>query len=315
MTYEQLCKEFLFDQEKTVFQYKNKNYMIRLVKIPVNEHVEALYMSHEFAGREGKYYFSADTDMEFAGYIVDHTEFKLPSFSFGHYAAETIDKEERGILSQIAEDITRCAVEMVKGAPLPELTDIARNKAEREGHRLFFYEVSETTLPEFISKEHITDDILIDALAGVPGWKEEATKKLMEETAEYSYSNITRKERFLNSLAVIKEASVVAKACEDDKDGVLYHRREMKRAIGDAKTVIIDFVSKENTMETTKVAATAFTSLNEGRPDSISIYNISPEKERERVRALLWEKYSSDLPIERINAIRYGKKTLWQKGN
>lgn len=52
MTYEQLCKDFLFNATKTTAQYKQGNYLIRLVKIPVNKHVEALYMSYNYMGRK-----------------------------------------------------------------------------------------------------------------------------------------------------------------------------------------------------------------------------------------------------------------------
>lgn len=311
MTYEQLCKEFLFNATKTTAQYKQGNYLIRLVKIPVNKHVEALYMSYNYMGRKEKYFFSREKTMDFAGYIVKHKEFKLSSYNFRESAAKDIPDPDSDFSDRLSEKITRRAVEFVQNESLPQLSEMDQKNAEKEGCRLFFYELPQELFPKFISSNDITEDIVIDALSGEPGWDEKLAREFLK--AEASYSRKSRKEELLGNLAFRKMAREVATACEEDKNSMLYQRREMKRAVGDAKTVTVDFMSKENTLETTKIEVKAFTYLNGVQAASISTYCISPEKERKRVEALACEKYSSEFPVKRIMAIRYGKKALWKK--
>lgn len=311
MTYEQLCKDFLFDATKTTAQYKQGNYLIRLVKIPVNKHVEALYMSYNYMGRKEKYFFSREKTMDFAGYIVKHKELRLNTYGFRMNAAEDIPDTDSDFSEQLSEKITRRAVEFVQNEPLPQLSETVQKNAEKEGARLFFYELPQKSLPEFIEAKDITEDIVIDALSEEPGWDEKLAREFLK--AEEPYGRGNRKEALLENLAFREKAREVAAAYEEDKNSMLYQRREMKRAIGDAKTVTVDFVSKENTLETTKIEVKAFTYLNGGQAASISTYCISPEKERKRVETLACEKYSSEFPVERIMAIRYGKKVLWKK--
>lgn len=311
MTYEQLCKDFLFDATKTTAQYKQGDYLIRLVKIPVSKHVEALYMSYNYMGRKEKYFFSREKTMDFAGYIVKHKEFKLSSYNFCKSAAEDIPDLDSDFSDRLSEKITRRAIEFVQNEPLLQLSEAVQKNAEKEGARLFFYELPQEPFPEFIKRDDITEDIVIDALSEEPGWDEKLAREFLK--AEEPYGRGNRKEALLKNLAFREKAREVAAAYEEDKNSMLYQRREMKRAIGDAKTVTVDFVSKENTLETTKIEVKAFTYLNGGQAASISTYCISPEKERKRVETLACEKYSSEFPVERIMAIRYGKKVLWKK--
>lgn len=315
MTYEQLCKDFLFDATKTTAQYKQDDYLIRLVKIPVNKHVEALYMSYEYAGPKEKYFFSREKTMDFAGYVVKHKELRLSTYGFHMNAAEDIPDTDSDFSEQLSEKITRRAVEFVQNEPLPQLSETVQKNAEKEGARLFFYELPQKSLPEFIEAKDITEDIVIDALSEEPGWDEKLAREFLKSEDHYGRN---RKESLLESLAFREKAREVAAAYEEDKNSMLYQRREMKRAVEDAevgnvKTVTVDFMSKENTLETTKIEAKAFTYLRNGQADSISFYYISPKKEQERVGALACEKYSSEFPAERIMAIRYGRKTLWKK--
>lgn len=311
MTYEQLCKDFLFNATKTTAQYKQGDYLIRLVKIPVNKHVEALYMSYNYMGRKEKYFFSREKTMDFAGYVVKHKELKLSTYNFRKSAAEDIPDLDSDFSDRLSEKITRRAVEFVQNESLPQLSEMDQKNAEKEGCRLFFYELPQELFPKFISSNDITEDIVIDALSEEPGWDEKLAREFLK--AEEPYGRGNRKEALLKNLAFREKAREVAAAYEEDKNSMLYQRREMKRAIGDAKTVTVDFVSKENTLETTKIAVNAFTYLNGGQAASISTYCISPEKERKRVETLACEKYSSEFPVERIMAIRYGKKVLWKK--
>lgn len=311
MTYEQLCKGFLFDATKTTIQYKQGDYLIRLVKVPVNKHVEALYMSYVYAGQGEKYFFSRRETMDFAGYIVKHKELRLNTYDFRLSAGDDIPTMDLHFSGQLTQKITRCAIELVQNEPLPQLSEPDQEKAVIEGHRLFFYELPQESLPQFIRARDITEDIVIDALVEEPGWAEKLAREFLE--AKSRYSKESRKEDLLENLAFRKKAREVAAACEEDKNSVLYQRREMKRAVGDAKTVIVDFISKENTLETTKIEAKVFTYLNNDQADSISVYNISPKKEQKRVKALACEGYLGDFPVGRIVAIRYGKKTLWKK--
>ena len=103
----------------------------------------------------------------------------------------------------------------------------------------------------------------------------------------------------------------------------LHRYIEMKNAVRakGAKTVMVDFKTADGQIASTKINADAFCRGDYTRLSRISLYEISPCHESDRVASLLpkiktesgREYPANDLPKDDIVAIKYGGKAIWSK--
>ena len=171
---------------------------------------------------------------------------------------------------------------------------------------------------------YITDNTLIDYLASTPDWAAKIARKWAADFGGHrDTGDVTNLDVYREDLAFIEKVKETMESIRADKSNKLHRYIKIKNAVRakGAKTVMVDFKTADGQIASTKINANAFCRGDYTRLNCISLYEISPCHESDRVASLLpkiktesgREYPANDLLKDDIVAIKYGGKAIWTK--
>lgn len=325
MKYQEFIDSFV-KSNKTFMAYQQGNYFVRVIKVPLAENVQALYASRTYSPEETceHHRFEFSEKMETVGFVDCHNEIRFPTFEFIHYMVDdgdSIAEETRnGVLAQaILAEVNKLAM----ATPLPACPN--EDVAYQRACEFLYCDKESASYP--VHKDfsyYINDNVLIDYLAETPGWAEHIAKKWSADFGSRRGGvDITNLDVLREGLSVIKRIEEYKEAIMADKTHKIHRYIAMRDAVKaqDAKAVTVEFKTADGKIDATKVNASAFYRGNYIDISKISLYNITPCHESDRVANLLpkikgesGREYTvSDMNKDDIVAIKYGRKTIWSK--
>ena len=323
MTYKEFIETFV-KTEKTFMVYQQGRYLVRVVKIPLTESVQALYANFTYhpEGKSEPQGFEFGEKMEVVGFIDCENNLRFPTYEFTHNMVDAtyeITEEKRGTV--IAAAIQKAVDKLAFAQPLPACKK--DDAAYYNACEMLFMADRAKPLPKHSDfGYYVTDGTLIDYLAKKPGWAEEIARKWAADFGGHrSNGDVTNLEAYREDLAFIEKVKETMESIKADKSNKLHRYIEMKNAVKskDAKTVTVEFKTADGEIASTKINADAFCQSNYNHWGCISLYEISPYHESDRVANLLPKKKTADgreytannLSKDDIIAIKYGRKTIW----
>ena len=325
MTYKEFIETFV-KTEKTFMAYQQGHYVVRVVKIPLVEGVQALYANFTYhpEGKSEPHGFEFGEKMEVVGFIDCENNLRFPTYEFTHNMVDAtyeITEEKRGTV--IAAAIQKAVDKLAFAQPLPACKK--DDAAYYNACEMLFMADRAKPLPKHSDfGYYVTDGTLIDYLAKKPGWAEEIARKWAVDFGGYrSNGDVTNLEVYREDLAFIEKVKETMESIKADKSNKLHRYIEMKNAVRakGAKTVMVDFKTVDGQIASTKINADAFCRGDYTCLGRISLYEISPCHESDRVASLLpriktetgREYPANDLLKDDIVAIKYGGKASWSK--
>lgn len=325
MTYKEFIETFV-KTEKTFMAYQQGRYLVRVVKIPLAEDVQALYANFTYRpeGDWETYGFRFGEKMEIVGFIDCENNLRFPTYDFIHNMVDATyeiaeEKRDFTIAAAVQEEIDKLAY----AKPLPVCDK--DSEAYYNACQILFMADKAKSLPKHNGFDYyITDNTLIDYLANTPGWAKEIALKWSDDFGGHrDTGDITNLDVYREDLAFIEKVKETMESIKADKSNKLHRYIEMKNAVKakDAKTVTVDFKTADGKIASTKINADAFCRGDYVHLSCISLYEISPCRESDRVASLLpkvktesgHEYAANDLPKDNIVSIKYGGKTIWDK--
>lgn len=323
MTYKEFIETFV-KTEKTFMAYQQGRYLIRVVKIPLVEGVQALYANSTYHPEDESesHGFRFGEEMKIVGFIDSEYNLRFPTYQFTCDMVDTTDeiveeKRKVAIAGAIQKEIDKLAF----AEPL-SVCDKDR-PAYINACEILFMADKEKSLPKHNDFDYyITDDTLVDYLANTPGWAAEIARKWAADFGGHrSNGDVTNLEVYREDLAFIEKVKETMESIKADKSNKLHRYIEMKNAVKskDAKTVTVEFKTADGEIASTKINADAFCRGDYNHLGCISLYEISPCHESDRVANLLPKEKTADgheytadnLAKDDIIAIKYGRKTIW----
>lgn len=325
MTYKEFIETFV-KTEKTFMAYQQGRYLVRVVKIPLAEDVQALYANSTYHPEDEleSHSFRFGEEMKIVGFIDSEYNLRFPTYQFTCDMVDTtneIIEEKRKIV--IADAIQKEVDKLAFAEPLPVCDK--DDPAHINACEILFMADKAKHLPKHNNfNYYITDDTLIDYLANTPGWAAEIARKWAVDFGGHrSNGDVTNLEVYREDLAFIEKVKETMESIKADKSHKLHRYIEMKNAVRakGARTVMVDFKTADGKIASTKINADAFCRGDYVPLSCISLYEISPCRESDRVASLLpkvktesgHECAANDLPKDNIVSIKYGGKTIWDK--
>lgn len=323
MTYKELVENFI-TTEKHFIAYRQGRYFVRIVKVPLAESVQALYANCTYCPEEAEtaHRFEFSEKMEVVGFIDCHAALRFPTFDLTHNMVDdgnNIVEEKRNdvLAGAILAEVNKLALE----TSLPACPD--EFYAYRYAYETLFLGTEAKAFPMHNNfAYYINDNTLIDYLADTPGWaKDIAQKWAVDFGGHRDGYDVTNLDMFRENLAQIKRIKEYMEIINADKKAPVHRYIAMKNAVKakGAKTVIVEFKTASGEIASTKVNASAFCKANQLDIGNISLYDITPYHEGDRVARLLPKRKTSDgreysannLSKDDIVAIKYGRKVIW----
>lgn len=325
MTYKEFIESFV-KNEKTFMAYQQGRYLVRVVKIPLADGVQALYANFTYHpdGKPEPYGFEFGEKMEVVGFIDCENNLRFPTYEFTSNMVDatydiTEEKRSAVVANAIQEEVDKLAF----AKPLPVCKK--DSAAYYNACEILFMADKAKPLPRHNDfNYYVTDSALIDYLAQRPGWAEEIARKWAADFGGHiDGADVTNLDVYRENLAFIEKVKETMENIKADKSNKLHRYIEMKNAVRakGAKTVTVDFKTADGQIASTKINADAFCRGDYTRLSRISLYEISPCHESDRVASLLpkiktesgREYPANDLPKDDIVAIKYGGKAIWSK--
>lgn len=204
--------------------------------------------------------------------------------------------------------------------PLPECMD--KNNLYREAVNVVFVGQKKPATQQYCDfSNYITSDTIIDYLSNTSEWaKNIALAWGSEVGCNFSNGPKTKLDLFRDGLSRIEQIYETAQKIQEDPTHKIHRYIAMKNAVRNAKNVEVYFKTANHNIAAVKVPASAFDCVYEGTYNQIPLYAIIPDREGQRVAALLPKQHTVDghefdastLPKDRIVAIKYRNKIIWQ---
>lgn len=325
MTYQEFINSFV-KSDKTFVAYQQGSYFVRVVKVPLAAYAQALYASLTYhPEREGDSHgFEFGEKMEVVGFIDCANNLRFPTYEFINNMVDKTDEikeEKRAVIisKAIQEEVDKLAL----AKPLPVCDK--DNPAYINACQILFMAERAKPLPKHNNFDYyITDNTLIDYLASTPDWAAKIARKWAADFGGHrDTGDVTKLDVYREDLAFIEKVKETMESIKADKSNKLHRYIEMKNAVRakGAKTVMVDFKTADGQIASTKINADAFCRGDYTRLNCISLYEISPCHESDRVASLLpkiktesgREYPANDLLKDDIVAIKYGGKAIWTK--
>ena len=318
------CQDFLCEfirTEKTFLEYEQKELLVRVIKIPVAENVSALFAHLTLGHLDTRYRFNAYANFEPVGYVDAQGNIRFPEYNLLYRMLDDGDKllaegEKQKIHDAIYEEVLKLA--MLR--PLPECMD--KNNLYREAVNVVFVGQKKPATQQYCDfSNYITSDTIIDYLSNTSEWaKNIALAWGSEVGCNFSNGQKTKLDLFRDGLSRIGQIYETAQKIQEDPTHEIHRYIAMKNAVRNAKNVEVYFKTANHNIAAVKVPASAFDCMYEGTYNQIPLYAIIPDREGQRVAALLPKQHTVDghefdastLPKDRIVAIKYRNKIIWQ---
>lgn len=325
MTYKEFIESFV-ETEKTFMAYQQGRYFVRVIKVPLIKGVQALYASLTYRPERNahSYGFEFGEKMEVVGFIDSENKLRFPTYEFTSNMVDATDeiaeeKRKTAIAGAIQKEVDKLA--LAEPLPVCDKDDPAYINA----CQILFMADKAKSLPKHNDFDYyIADDALIDYLANTPEWASKIALKWASDFGGHrDTGDVTNLDVYRENLAFIEKVKETMEIIKADKSNKLHRYIEMKNAVRakGAKTVMVDFKTADGQIASTKINADAFCRGDYTRLSRISLYEISPCHESDRVASLLpkiktesgREYPANDLPKDDIVAIKYGGKVIWSK--
>lgn len=318
------CQDFLCEfirTEKTFLEYEQKELLVRVIKIPVAENVSALFAHLTLGHLDTRYRFNAYANFEPVGYVDAQGNIRFPEYNLLYRMLDDGDKllaegEKQKIHDAIYEEVLKLAML----CPLPECMD--KNNLYREAVNAVFVGQKKPATQQYCDfSNYITSDTIIDYLSNTSEWaKNIALAWGSEVGCNFSNGPKTKLDLFRDGLSRIEQIYETAQKIQEDPTHKIHRYIAMKNAVRNAKNVEVYFKTANHNIAAVKVPASAFDCMYEGTYNQIPLYAIIPDREGQRVAALLPKQHTVDghefdastLPKDRIVAIKYRNKIIWQ---
>ena len=327
--YEEDFRNFLknstdFVLSGTVMNEHEKGYYYQFVRIPMadGEHnVEALFgqMRSTYPTSMSKDHFSAQQNLEFMAYVVDHKKTYAESYEF--LRLFDVSSVYTGPHSAMSE-MTKTLWEYLEQETILD-TDYLRtpelqNEAYEDAVKQYVMQKEDTETEERIRWffEHIDDTATIEFLANPTGWAERVVtvldKSLTSPDGKPFSESIGMKFIAVRRLTRLKMLAFQSKPhCWESEC------RNLFDAVAKAKNVrlVIEANGKEMQVPYPVTSLTTFEMIEK---KVISTWAVAPRKLSDEVEKFLTEncpgysKYMSDIPMKVVSRVESGRKVLWK---
>lgn len=318
MTFKEFDEKFI-KSDKTFFEYGQGCYWVRVIKVPLTASVFALYGAAVRRWSGDPYNFNSADNLQLIGYIDCHQNVRFPNFDLCRYMLEDNTGLPVGEVSTkvVQAFLQKKVEEILVQQPLPEYTQ----DVEQQARQLLFDTGSvEPPAIRLDFMNYIRDDTIIDYLAETDGWAEKIVDKWrIGFGCVHDGKELDQMEMARMKMAWWNKVKEVATRIKNDPEDKIHKYIAMKKAVENAKTVIVRFKTCANETADVKVAASVFRNSYNGLMDKILLHEISPYKEYTRVKELLPKRkatngtmYEPDsLYKDEIVAILHRGKVIW----
>lgn len=316
MTYKELCENFFFNKDARTIRFAAGQHMIRMMKAPIVEGLDAVYHSVTF--------FAADTE----SHAIDrYRERQMELVTFiAHDSVLVTHPVLRGVLEDHIEGWPTTAAENVEllhiKAVLEEAkrlisdeeiksADVKPYMGDERATALFFGEKSGDLDMTAIFEPHcLPDDAFVDYALVLPDYKKAAEIWLKARwyRAEYGEKETVRNWLAMQ-MAANRKAEKIAAGWEADQTCGMYRLREIQRAVKDMATVTVS-MDGLNGVVTTRIPTDAFRYAHRPGVNLWRIQSVATWKESERV---MDEMGNSEPPISCVREIRYRGKVIYTR--
>lgn len=202
MTYEELKNEFLSVPQKGSFSYKANSQTIHLVKFPVTDKVEYLYMAKPSLNREERLScMRIGSELWFVGMIVKHDTFIVHDhLSLLRLSNKPETEKLETCQIESTEALKKCALELVDGKELPAFDDVLEKKAENFAmFSLLHDEAPDPDLSGLVLSCN-SSELLVAYLSDMTEWVKETAKNWLAGHEQECLTNIAIAKRAVNLL-------------------------------------------------------------------------------------------------------------------
>lgn len=315
MNYHEFVKDFV-NTEKSSVAFTRNNYIFHVLKAPLGNGVYALYGGSTFVGRskiekEVNPSLYSPKNMARIAFIDSKGVLRFTTFDFWYDfmgERDPVDvSSEKEVLGALMKQKVK---EKALSIPLPESL-MTKQQIEEEACLELFSSPTESCFnSSFVG--YITEKMVVEYLAFIPTWADDAIEEWSETSHFGGKTNIERmRESLADEFAVKKRAEEI----QADPNHMVHKYLKMKEALGDAKNVIVDFLSPSGKIIEAKFPTNMLglrAPLRMGDLTHIEAYGTAPYSKVEELKEAFGTSFVSK---DNIASIRFRGKKIWEKGN